>query len=252
MAAFEEQQAYLDDPSLTADLLQIFVALQPPSEDGDVFFSTRASASDAWPELQPLTEINTEYQENTPRISRDGLTLWLASDRPGCVGDEDLWVTTREDVNSAFRVPICVTALNSAQLENSPGLTFDHLQLAFTSWRSPGGVGNGELLLTKRTSPLGAWSAPEPLSVLNSSADDADVSFALNGLLIVFASERLGTRDFFSATRPNPGAPFTDPVLIDSLSTNEDEEDLWLSEDARYAVFVRAKNQVRTLYEARR
>jgi len=95
-----------EDPTLTADLLQIYFTSRRPggSGNGDIWFATRASRTLPFDidTLNPAVgeEVNSEYQELSPAISRDGLTLWLASDRPGGLGGLDIWQTERSSRNA--------------------------------------------------------------------------------------------------------------------------------------------------------
>ena len=38
-----------------------------------------------------------EYDEMTPYLAADGVTLYFSSDRPGGLGDNDIWMTKRLD-----------------------------------------------------------------------------------------------------------------------------------------------------------
>jgi OmpA-OmpF porin, OOP family len=52
-----------------------------------------------WTEPKTLgKKINTkEYDEMTPYLAADGVTLYFSSDRPGGLGDNDIWMTKRLD-----------------------------------------------------------------------------------------------------------------------------------------------------------
>jgi hypothetical protein len=43
------------------------------------------------------TSINTEFDETTPFMAADGMTLYFASDRPGGFGSKDIYVSKRLD-----------------------------------------------------------------------------------------------------------------------------------------------------------
>jgi len=51
-----------------------------------------------WSEPKSLgKKINTKYDEMTPYMAADGVTLYFSSDRPGGLGDNDIWMAKRLD-----------------------------------------------------------------------------------------------------------------------------------------------------------
>lgn len=51
-----------------------------------------------WTEPKSLgKKINTKYDEMTPYLASDGVTMYFSSDRPGGIGDNDIWMTRRLD-----------------------------------------------------------------------------------------------------------------------------------------------------------
>jgi len=42
--------------------------------------------------------VNSSARDGRPSISADGLSLYFISNRPGGVGDYDIWVTTRDTI----------------------------------------------------------------------------------------------------------------------------------------------------------
>jgi hypothetical protein len=100
--------------------------------------------------LRPVTELNSPQADLTPNISREGLELLLASDRPGTVGGQDLWVATRKSLHHPWTTPQNLGPLvNSASVENFPALSADRESLFFTSSRA-GGLGGSDLYVTTR------------------------------------------------------------------------------------------------------
>src|SRR3954467_9964908 len=63
--------------------------------------------------------VNSAFIDAGPAISRDGLTLYFGSDRPGGFGGLDLWVTERASLEAPWGAPVNLGAkVNSASLEN--------------------------------------------------------------------------------------------------------------------------------------
>jgi OmpA-OmpF porin, OOP family len=51
-----------------------------------------------WTEPKSIgKKINTRYDEMTPYLASDGVTLYFSSNRPGGLGDNDIWMTKRLD-----------------------------------------------------------------------------------------------------------------------------------------------------------
>jgi hypothetical protein len=62
--------------------------------------------------------INTIYNDNYAVFSRDELTMYFTSDRPGSLGGDDLWFATRESVDSPWQEPQNMGApINTAYTE---------------------------------------------------------------------------------------------------------------------------------------
>src|SRR5688572_20402263 len=62
--------------------------------------------SDWEPVVHLPPPINSEFNDQAPVLSKDEKTLFFTSDRPGSVGGEDIWVSTRRTRNSPWRTPI--------------------------------------------------------------------------------------------------------------------------------------------------
>jgi len=98
----------------------------------------------------------------TPAIRRDGLELFLASDRPGGLGALDLWSYTRTSTSEPWSNPVNLgPVVNSAPVivngvvrftgtDAGPALSFEGTTLYFHSAR-PGTFGNFDLYVTTRT-----------------------------------------------------------------------------------------------------
>jgi Tol biopolymer transport system component len=62
----------------------------------DLYVTTRRDPSASW--SQPVNlgpPINTDANEQQPGLSSDGRQLFFASNRPGSLGNLDIWVSTR-------------------------------------------------------------------------------------------------------------------------------------------------------------
>ena len=66
-----------------------------------------------------VEELSSPSNDVRPWIRRDGLEVFLDSDRPGTLGGLDLWVSTRASTADAWSVPV-----NLGPLVNGPADDF--------------------------------------------------------------------------------------------------------------------------------
>src|SRR6266487_1678346 len=86
--------------------------------------------------------INTIYNDNYAVLSRDELTMYFTSDRPGSLGGDDLWFATRESVDSPWQEPQNMGApINTAYTDSLPFLSPNEHVLYFYSTRPAGSCG---------------------------------------------------------------------------------------------------------------
>ncbi|MCB9310805.1 MAG: OmpA family protein [Lewinellaceae bacterium] len=106
----------------------------------------------------PLDDINTVYGETTPVLSRDGKTLYFASDRPNGFGGKDIWYAQRESESYLkWSKPKCLfPPVNSAADESHPHLRPDDHHFYFTSNRD-GSSDIFEALLKRDTFSEDVW-----------------------------------------------------------------------------------------------
>jgi Tol biopolymer transport system component len=139
--------------------------------------------------------VNSTVHDQTPAISRDGLTLYLASDRPGGSGGFDIWVSRRLATDLPWEAPVNLgPTVNTPANDNGPSLSPDGKQLFFISNR-PGGAGLADLYSSRRIRSNGGyvWDTPVNLSSLNTPGIDAAPNY--------FASEHVRPQLYFTTTR---------------------------------------------------
>jgi WD40-like Beta Propeller Repeat len=129
---------------------QLFMASSRPGGPGglDIYVATVPGGWFGPP--RQIAELNSPQADLTPAISHNGLELVLASDRPGTLGGQDLWVATRKSLRRAWAAPLNLGAVvNSTSVDNFPALSGDGESLYFTSSRT-GGLGGSDLYVTTR------------------------------------------------------------------------------------------------------
>ena len=159
--------------------------------------------------------INTENFDGGPELSEDGLTLLFGSARLNSIGqlDEDIYIATRETTAQPFGPARNLgPSINSLGFgDYSPDLSLDGLTLYFSSSR-PGGLGEGDLYVTRRESTDDPWEPPQNLGAnVNTPSFEGHPSISANGKTLYWDSLRpdgLGDFDIWMATRGSVGRNF--------------------------------------------
>jgi hypothetical protein len=191
--------------------------------------------------------VNSAYNDNRPTISKDDLSLYFSSDRPGGSGGLDLWVSQRASRDDPWGVPKNLgPTINSSAEESAPSLSRDGHWLFFHSAR-PGGFGGLDLYASYRTNVHDdfGWQPPVNLGPgVNSASDDAGP--------ILFQDEETGvTTLYFNSNRPGgPGdidiyastptadGTFGPAVLVPELSSPSRDTRIALRHDGREAILA--------------
>jgi hypothetical protein len=133
---------------------------------GALTFAALASAVSfsGWGQAQPVANVNTPQGDGCPIQAPDGLSLYLASTRPGGQGLLDIWVATRESTSEAWGEPQNLPApINSAADDFCPTPVRGN-GLFFVSRRTIANVtcGMGDIYFS-RNNPAHGWSEPRHL-----------------------------------------------------------------------------------------
>jgi hypothetical protein len=106
--------------------------------------SVQSAQQGDWFVLGNLTAVNSAAMEQHPTLSKDGLSLYFASNRtedPAVTADQNIWVARRDCADGcAWGEPVMLgDSVNSGSLDAAPALSRDGHQLFFASQR--GGEG---------------------------------------------------------------------------------------------------------------
>jgi len=186
--------------------------------------------------------VNSTSMDRGPAISKDELSLYFASSRPGGFGGEDIYVSQRETPNDAWGPAVNLGAnINTSANESVPAFSRDGHLLFFSS-NQPGGFGNGDIWVSRRdhTHDDFAWQPAENLGAgVNSAANDAGPNY--------FANDEGGVPQlFFNSNRPGgpaaaniyvseqtPDGSFGPAVLVVELSSFGDAARSSIRHDGR-------------------
>ncbi len=116
----------------------------------DIYVSTEDEDGNFGPGVL-VPELSSPFRDTRTAIRRDGLEVFLSSGRPGGVGSEDIWVSTRESTEDPWSTPVNLgPVVNSTAFDGAPALSWDGTTLYFFSERA-GGIGKRDLYVTTRT-----------------------------------------------------------------------------------------------------
>ena len=169
--------------------------------------------------------VNSPYFDAAPVRSKDGLSLYFVSTRPGGHGGFDIWVSQRATRESTWGTPVNLgPPINTQYNDGAPALSRDGHLLFFNSDR-PGGVGSWDIWVSVRihTRDDFGWQTPVNLgAAVNSSALEWHPSYFENEDAgfpqIHFTSNRSGLFDIY-VSELGPGGVWGPAVPVPSLNS---------------------------------
>ena len=179
--------------------------------------------------------VNSPYNDNHPAISKDGLSLYLTSGRPGGVNGanvpqfEEIWVSQRASRDADWGPPVNLGPVINRISSNtgSPTFTPDGHRMYFHSNR-PGLCGLADLYVARRQDKRDdfGWERPESLGcVVNGPFNDNGPTYfedETTGITtLIFTSTRPGGPgdfDIYQSTRVGDEGDFGPAVLVSELS----------------------------------
>lgn len=110
---------------------------------GDDIYAATLQADETFGATARVDELSSAGVDRQPAIRRDGLEIYLASNRTGTLGGLDLWVATRPTTADRWSIPLNLgPTVNSAFIDARPALSFDGTELYFQSNANrPGATG---------------------------------------------------------------------------------------------------------------
>jgi hypothetical protein len=227
-----------DDPSLTADLLELTFGARPRgdplTDNEDIWRATREQPSGPWTDIARVDELSTEAEETGASISLDGLTIVFARVVDG--RGFDLFIATRVDRGDPWGVPAPIAELNSPRSESPGQLSLDGLTLYFASDRA----GDFDIFAASRPSLAEPFAAPEPIPVASVfdrdelspaiSADDNELTFA--------AADEPPFLELYLGRRDDANHLFNRAEPIVELNSQLSESDLRFGPNGRFAVMA--------------
>lgn len=239
-------------PHVSKNELSLYFASTRPGGLGgeDLWVSKRAKSDDAWGQPVNLGSIiNTEANERSPGLSRDGRHLYFATTRTGGSGGFDIWVSWRHDTRDDFgwQPPVNLgPQFNSTGTDAGPGY-FENddagIPLLFLASNRTGGAGGLDIYVSELTAS-GSFAPPVLVSELSGAVNDLTPGVRHDGLEIFIASNRegsIGAQDLWASSRQAVSVPWSAPMNLGSAvnssandnfpSVSSDRETLFFSSD---------------------
>ncbi len=179
-------------------------------------------------------DLNTASNDGCPILSPDGLALYMASNRPGGLGGQDIWVSYRRNPRQGWGPPVNLGApVNSAADDFCPTPGRNGRLFMVSRRDEP----NGDIYVTRQNGA--AWAQPVNLGPsVNSAAQEWSPSHFIDDQgrdVLYFASTRTGGpggQDIYHSV--NYGQAELAPG---ALNTPDDDARPNVSQDGREIVF---------------
>jgi hypothetical protein len=147
---FDGGAAYFENEDRRTPLL-FFNSIRPGGPGGNDVYVSEQAADGSFGAPTLVTELSSPSDDQRLSVRFDGLEVFFFSNRPGGLGSNDLWTSTRETVFDTWSTPVNLGGVvNSASDDRQPYIASDRETLYFSSNR-PGGSGNFDLYMTTRT-----------------------------------------------------------------------------------------------------
>ena len=145
---------FFDDEELDVTLLY-FTSTRPAPLGGGGFdiYVSPLQPDGTWGPGLFVPELSGPGRDTRTAIRRDGLEILLSADRPGAVGGQDIWVSTRATTADKWSTPVNLGPIvNSTAFDGAPALSRDATTLYFFSERTDVvHYGKRDLYVTTRT-----------------------------------------------------------------------------------------------------
>jgi hypothetical protein len=247
IAAVSDPQSDNEDPSLTADELEIYF-MSTRGGSTAVWVAARASAGGDWGAAQAVAEINSSAGEAEPFIAQDGLTLWFTRNGESDAGaDHHIWVTTRATRTTPWNTPQPVSELwSSTGSDGKASVDQAQLLMVLASNRA-GGAGGYDIYMSSRATTGDPWSTPVNVSAVNTTDDERDPFIGPQDLQLFWADDG-PNEEILGAMRSSVADAFSTNEVLGELGTPDFDD--WFSPDLHHVVFARGPAGSQEIYEA--
>lgn len=196
----------------------------------------------------PVVEVNSAVADGCPIESPDGLSLYIASVRPGTLGGNDIWAADRASKDSAWSEPQNLGAPVNTAVNDFCPTPLDGRYLMFVSERPGAGTCNagpasGDMYLIRQNAAFG-WGEPQHLGCIETGTGPNSVSAEFSpslvstkeGTYLYFSSGITGNQDIYRSRQRSDGS-FGPPSPVHELNTEFDDRMPNVSRDGLEIVY---------------
>lgn len=160
--------AYYDlEPFLSPDQKRLYFVSNRPldgvgaAKDMDIWYVERATPTTPWSApIRVGAPVNSEANSFYPSVAANG-NLYFTAEMPGGTGKDDIWMCRWD--GKTYAPPVLLPGkVNTDGLEFNAFISRDEDFLLFTKYNSPGGLGSGDLYMSRRATD-GTWGTPVSL-----------------------------------------------------------------------------------------
>lgn len=205
--------------ALSSDGKLLFIYRNSGKDGGDIYMSRKAQNEWTSPVKIPGDVNKPDSWEGSVTISKDGHTMYFASDRIGGFGGKDIYKATLINDSVWGNVTNLGLNVNSPLDDDAPFLMADGMTLYFSS-RGHNAMGGYDIFFSTRGGDMISWELAQNMGVpVNSSADDIYYQPTEDGFHAVFASNRKGGNGMMDIYFADPGVPAKEMVTIQGTVT---------------------------------
>ena len=190
----------------------------------DAYRAVRASPDAPFSSPLPLSSLNTVYDESARYVGRTG-TLYLSTNRPGGLGNYDIWVAAPTQASAGWTVVGPLANVNSDMMDGGSWLSVDGLRLYLHSRRDGNGI--ADLWLAQRQTTADDFGQPAQPDGVNSTDHDDHPWLSADERELFFSSTRppgqSGDRNIWRTTRASRSVAFSPPSLVTELNSTRDD-----------------------------
>jgi hypothetical protein len=203
------------------------------TEDPDSSGSESTGEPSGWGPFEDIERVDEISDMNAadddPTLTGDLLELYFNSNR---LGQEDVFVATRESTDDPFDAPVLVVELSTPFIDTVPELSPDGLVMTLSS-NVPGGAGGFDAFISTREDRDSMWSAPERITAINTAEGDGSLAMTADALTAVLCINLPGLMDnqLMTTTRREDDDDWGAPAVIEALLTDGRECSPWLAAD---------------------
>ncbi|MBW8041288.1 MAG: hypothetical protein FVQ85_14965 [Planctomycetes bacterium] len=211
------------------------------------------SVSSGWSTPVPVSEVNTQYQEGTPFLSFDGLTLYFARTDTSTFYYARIFEATRSVPYGPF-TSVSEVLISSNKHVRSPWVTPDNLRMYYAAQTETPIL--YQLKVSERASVNDPWPQGIDILELNMLGRLGALSLTADELIIFFDSPDipggLGGYDMWMATRPDMNSPFGQVTNLAELNTVTIDGGPYVTPDGLTLLFYSNRNGSYQLFRATR